>query len=102
MRPGIMPTLFGQHMIGNTIFITLDEMAEGLPDMFEYIGGECPPPPEPTGDAEFDEANLDRYERMKAFWVDTACNMEPAQKPSTTASSRPWTSRPRNCSSGAA
>ena len=38
MRPGIMPTLFGRHMIGNAIFITLDEMAEGLPDMFEYIG----------------------------------------------------------------
>ena len=38
VRPGIMPTLFGRHMIGNTMFITLDEMAEGLPDMFEYIG----------------------------------------------------------------
>jgi len=25
-------------MLGNTIFITLDEMAEGLPDLFEYIG----------------------------------------------------------------
>jgi Type III restriction enzyme, res subunit len=80
VRPGIMPTLFGKHMIGNTIFITLDEMAEGLPDMFEYIGGECPEAPDPTGDAEFDEANLDRYERMKAFWVDTACSMEPAQE----------------------
>ena len=83
VRPGIMPTLFGRHMIGNTMFITLDEMAEGLPDMFEYIGssdGECPPPPEPTGDAEFDEANLDRYERMKAFWVNTAVAMEPAQE----------------------
>ena len=55
VRPGIMPTLFGRHMIGNTVFIALDEMAEGLPDMFEYIGGECPPPPEPTGDAEIDE-----------------------------------------------
>ena len=80
VRPGIMPTLFGRHMIGNTVFITLDEMAEGLPDMFEYIGGDCPPPPEPTGDAEFDEATLDRYERMKAFWVNTACTMEPDQE----------------------
>ena len=44
-----MPTLFGRHMIGNTVFMALDEMAEGLPDLFEYIGGECPPPPEPTG-----------------------------------------------------
>ena len=42
VRPGIMPTLFGRHMIGNTMFITLDEMAEGLPDMFEYIGGRVP------------------------------------------------------------
>ena len=51
VRPGIMPTLFGHHMIGNTMFLALDEMAEGLPDMFEYIGGECPPPPECPADA---------------------------------------------------
>ena len=80
VRPGIMPTLFGHHMIGSTMFLALDEMAEGLPDMFEYIGGECPPPPEPTGNAEQDEASLARYETMKAFWVNTACYMEPDQK----------------------
>jgi clan AA aspartic protease (TIGR02281 family) len=86
VRPGIMPTLFGRHMIGNTAFITLDEMAEGLPDMFEYIGGECPPPPSgpPEGASDEDreryEAEIDRYERMKSFWVDTACVMAPNQK----------------------
>jgi clan AA aspartic protease (TIGR02281 family) len=55
-------------------------MAEGLPDLFEYIGGSCPPPPEPTGDEEADEVALDQYERMKAFWVDTVCEMEPDQR----------------------
>ncbi len=80
VRPGIMPTLFGRHMIGNTVFIALDEMAEGLPDMFEYIGGACPPPPETTGDDDQDAAERDRYERMKAFWVDTACPMEEEQE----------------------
>ena len=70
-------------MLGNTIFITLDEMAEGLPDLFEYIGsvdGQCPPPPDPTGDAESDAAELDNYERMKSLWVDVACQMEPDQR----------------------
>jgi hypothetical protein len=101
VRPGIMPTLFGRHMIGNTVFITLDEMAEGLPNMFEYIRGECPPPPDSTGDAELDEATLDRYERMKAFWVDTRSQWSRPRSLSMAASKQPWSSRPRSCSSGA-
>ena len=80
VRPGVMPTLFARHMIGNSIFITLDEMADELPDLFEYIGGNLPEPPELTGNARVDATALDQYERMKAFWVDTACEMEPTQK----------------------
>jgi hypothetical protein len=35
VRPGVMPTLFGRHLIGNSIFIGLDEMSEELPALFE-------------------------------------------------------------------
>lgn len=62
VRPGVMPTLFGRHMIGSSIFLTLDEMADELPALHEYIGGACPP-------------NL-----TDPFWMDTACTMEFAQK----------------------
>lgn len=35
VRPGIMPTLFGRHLIGNTIFLALDEVADNLPYLSE-------------------------------------------------------------------
>jgi superfamily II DNA or RNA helicase len=42
VRPGIMPTLFGRHMIGSSIFITLEEMADELPDLDEFVeDGAC-------------------------------------------------------------
>ena len=69
VRPGVMPTLFGRHMIGSSMFITLEELASELPDLFEYIGG----PFVPTGDA-------DRDARAQAGWVDVACDMLPDQK----------------------
>ncbi len=34
-RPGIMPTLYGRHLIGNTVFLSLEEVAAGLPDLLE-------------------------------------------------------------------
>jgi hypothetical protein len=37
VRPGVMPTLFGRHLIGNTIFLSLDEVAEALPKLEETI-----------------------------------------------------------------
>lgn len=40
VRPGVMPNLYGSHMLGNTIFLMLEELAEELPDMNEYVGGE--------------------------------------------------------------
>lgn len=37
VRPGVMPTLFGRHLIGSTIFLSLDEVAEALPKLEETI-----------------------------------------------------------------
>jgi hypothetical protein len=35
-QPGIMPTLYGRHLIGNTIFLSLKDMAEDLPSYDEH------------------------------------------------------------------
>ena len=35
-RPGIMPTLYGRHLIGNTIFLSLKDVAADLPDYDEH------------------------------------------------------------------
>jgi len=37
VKPGVMPTLFGRHMIGNTVFLSLDEVAENLPTLDESV-----------------------------------------------------------------
>jgi len=74
VRPGVMPTMFGRHMIGSSMFITLEELADELPDLFEYIGG--PEPAEPSGATE-DE--LDRHDRSIDGWYDTAVPMTPEQ-----------------------
>lgn len=37
VRPGIMPTLFGRHLIGNSLFLGLAEVAENLPPLLENI-----------------------------------------------------------------
>lgn len=34
-RPGIMPTLYGRHLMGNTVFLGLEEVAAGLPQLDE-------------------------------------------------------------------
>jgi hypothetical protein len=62
VRPGVMPTMFGRHMIGSSMFITLDQMSDGLPALHEYIGGRQPEGMEPD-----------------PFWFDTAIDMEPDQ-----------------------
>jgi len=36
-RPGIMPTLFGSHLIGNAAFLGLQEMNAALPTLREYV-----------------------------------------------------------------
>jgi ribosomal protein L34E len=35
-QPGIMPTLYGKHLIHNTIFLTLDDVAADLPEYSEH------------------------------------------------------------------
>ena len=35
-QPGIMPTLYGRHLIGNTIFLGLKDVAADLPEYGEY------------------------------------------------------------------
>lgn len=37
VKPGVMPTLFGRHMIGNTVFLSLDEVADNLPALDESV-----------------------------------------------------------------
>lgn len=36
-RPGIMPTLFGAHLMGNAVFLGLQEMNAALPTLKEYV-----------------------------------------------------------------
>jgi hypothetical protein len=37
VRPGIVPSLYGNHLIGNSIFLGLDEMGENLPLLREGV-----------------------------------------------------------------
>jgi SNF2 family DNA or RNA helicase len=37
IRPGIMPTLFGRHLLGNAIFLGLGEVASNLPPFEEEV-----------------------------------------------------------------
>ncbi len=36
-RPGVMPQLYGDHLIGKCCFLSLDQVAEGLPGLTETI-----------------------------------------------------------------
>lgn len=75
VRPGVMPTMFGRHMIGSSMFITLDEMSSELPDLFEYVGGQAPRLPDDA-----DEHDQDRHAEMVDAHIDVACDMEPVQR----------------------
>jgi clan AA aspartic protease (TIGR02281 family) len=47
VRPGIMPTMFGKHLLGSSMFITLEELADELPDLDEFVAdGACEMLPE--------------------------------------------------------
>jgi len=69
VRPGVMPTMFGRHMIGSSMFIKLEDVSDNLPDLFEYIGG-----------PNLDHGDDDRSKAASDGWFDTACDMEPDQK----------------------
>jgi hypothetical protein len=60
--PGVMPALFGKHLIDKAIFICLEDMASDLPAYREYVGGR------PAEDYSAAEAK---------FHQDTAITMEP-------------------------
>lgn len=36
-KPGVMPSLFGKHLIDKCVFLSLNEVAEGLPELTEEI-----------------------------------------------------------------
>jgi hypothetical protein len=62
--PGIMPALFGRHLIGRSVFLSLEDMADNLPKLREYTGG----PQQDDYDQEDDR-----------FWHETAVRMLPEQ-----------------------
>jgi hypothetical protein len=37
VRPGIMPSLFGRHLLDKAVFLSLDEVAANLPDLNEIV-----------------------------------------------------------------
>ncbi len=62
--PGVMPALFGRHLIDKAIFLALEDMADNLPKLREYVGG----PPQPDYDAD----------DLK-FWTECRVPMAPEQ-----------------------
>src|SRR5580692_7742408 len=59
VRPGIMPTLFGRHLIDKAVFLSLSEVADNLPPLEE----ECVPV---RMDAELAKAYRDKVEKPLA------------------------------------
>ncbi len=62
--PGVMPALFGRHLIDKAIFLALEDMADNLPRLREYVGG----PPQP----DYDDGD-------HRFHVDCRVSMAPDQ-----------------------
>jgi clan AA aspartic protease (TIGR02281 family) len=84
VRPGIMPTMYGRHMLGNSIFIMLSEMESELPDFFEYVGGRPMPKPQladfiddvlGTREEKLETA-IDYHRREQEGYFDTAVDMD--------------------------
>jgi hypothetical protein len=69
IAPGTMPHMFGNHMLGRSIFISLEGMADGLPDLIEHVGTG------PEGNTESAE-----YNRLYAeSWIQTNVEMDEEQ-----------------------
>jgi hypothetical protein len=62
--PGVMPGLFGRHLMDKAIFLGLEDMADNLPKLTEYVGG-------------LPEADYDDDDRR--FYVDCRIEMETDQ-----------------------
>jgi hypothetical protein len=76
--PGVMPALFGRHLIDKAIFLALEDMADNLPRLREYVGG----PPQPDYDDGDHRFHIDcrvsmapeqatEYKRVEGILVDT-------------------------------
>ena len=63
--PGVMPALFGRHLIDKAIFLALEDMADNLPRLREYVGG----PPQP----DYDDGD-------HRFHIDCRVSMAPEQQ----------------------
>jgi hypothetical protein len=72
VSPGIMPALYGRHMVGRSVFITLEQMADELPKLVEYVGG--PKDIASTGDPEYDAA-------YRENWFPVSMEMDDEQRP---------------------
>jgi hypothetical protein len=77
-----MPALFGRHLIDKAIFLALEDMAENLPKLREYVGG----PPEPDYDEDDERFHIDcrvvmepdqerEYKRVESILVGTCREM---------------------------
>jgi superfamily II DNA or RNA helicase len=66
--PGVMPSLFGRHLIDKAIFLALEDMADNLPKLREYVGGET------------DEDKLDYDAEDHRFYVDCRVPMAAEQE----------------------
>jgi len=65
IAPGIMPSIYAKHLMGTSVFLSLDELHDELPDLFEYAGG-------PVG--------ADASRGMRDGWFETAIEMDPDQR----------------------
>lgn len=61
-RPGIMPTLFGEQLLGNTVYLSLDQVADQLPDLDEVI---MPISMDDELQAEYDRIAKELYDKNK-------------------------------------
>ena len=68
--PGVMPALFGRHLMDRAIFLALEDMATNLPKLREYVGGEFDDPDNPP---DFDADDL-------KFWTECRVPMAPEQQ----------------------
>lgn len=58
VRPGIMPTMYGRHLMGNSVFIQLAEMDDELPLLEEFVA---------EGACDMDEDQATEYRRVETI-----------------------------------
>jgi hypothetical protein len=62
VEPGIMPTMFGRHLMDKVIFLGLDELASDLPEFREHV---IPVPMDPQLAAEYRRIERDLTDTMR-------------------------------------